>query len=255
MSKTLLAVLAVAVAILAGAYWYNGEKPTGDAAQKAQIANPASVNCVEVLGGQLDIVDEEGGQVGYCHLPDGRVCEEWALMRDGACNAPKIAAEKGVECYDGNQYFVLTKERDSDVGEDILVKRKDTPTQTLPCAYSVAPGDIELAEEGPTYYLGLTGVFLMLDHGTAPPPRGLTVYDMKKGKEVYADQYNQPFETSDGTFTYWQPTDTKPTTANCPDLAQLEESGLGAGIERHVRLDLATLKVTDFKEIRCSARQ
>lgn len=44
------------------------------------IANPASVFCVE-QGGTLEIVDEEGGQVGYCNLPDGRRIEEWEYYR------------------------------------------------------------------------------------------------------------------------------------------------------------------------------
>lgn len=53
------------------------------------LANPASVHCV-TLGGRLQIVSEgKRGQVGFCHLPDGRVCEEWALFRDGKCVAPK----------------------------------------------------------------------------------------------------------------------------------------------------------------------
>ncbi|MFA5108241.1 MAG: DUF333 domain-containing protein [Candidatus Micrarchaeia archaeon] len=47
------------------------------------IANPASANCIK-LGGKLEIKDEEGGQVGYCLLPDTTVCEEWALYR-GEC--------------------------------------------------------------------------------------------------------------------------------------------------------------------------
>jgi putative hemolysin len=32
-------------------------------------------------GGQVDIVDAEGGQVGYCELPDGRRIEEWEFYR------------------------------------------------------------------------------------------------------------------------------------------------------------------------------
>ncbi|MBI2611031.1 DUF333 domain-containing protein [Candidatus Kaiserbacteria bacterium] len=51
------------------------------------IANPASTNCVN-LGGTLEIVDEAEGQIGLCHMPDGRVCEEWALFRDGTCTIP-----------------------------------------------------------------------------------------------------------------------------------------------------------------------
>jgi putative hemolysin len=40
---------------------------------KAAIANPAS-----------ELRSEPNGTVGYCHLPDGRVVEEWALFRAGA---------------------------------------------------------------------------------------------------------------------------------------------------------------------------
>ena len=51
-------------------------------AQQPQVglANPASVHCVE-KGGKLEIRKEADGQTGYCHLPDGRVVEEWALFR------------------------------------------------------------------------------------------------------------------------------------------------------------------------------
>lgn len=53
------------------------------------LANPASVHCGK-LGGRLQIVSQgTRGQVGFCHLPDGRMCEEWALFRDGKCVAPK----------------------------------------------------------------------------------------------------------------------------------------------------------------------
>lgn len=44
------------------------------------LPNPASEFCVE-QGGRLEIRKEAGGDVGYCHLPDGRVIEEWAFFR------------------------------------------------------------------------------------------------------------------------------------------------------------------------------
>ena len=50
------------------------------------LANPASVYCVE-QNGLIEIVDTELGQVGYCEIPDGRVCEEWAYFNS-----------KGKEC-------------------------------------------------------------------------------------------------------------------------------------------------------------
>ena len=43
-------------------------------------ANPASEYCIQ-QGGQLNIKEEANGQVGYCHFADGRVVEEWALIR------------------------------------------------------------------------------------------------------------------------------------------------------------------------------
>lgn len=54
-----------------------------------QIANPASVFCVE-QGGRVEIVDEASGQVGYCNLPDGTRVEEWEYYRSqsvGTTNA------------------------------------------------------------------------------------------------------------------------------------------------------------------------
>lgn len=57
-----------------------------NASQSPQLANPASVNCIE-KGGKTRIVERPGGQVGMCDLPDGTTCEEWALFR-GKCPAP-----------------------------------------------------------------------------------------------------------------------------------------------------------------------
>ena len=44
------------------------------------MANPASVHCVKA-GGRVEIRKEAGGEAGYCHLPDGRVIEEWKFFR------------------------------------------------------------------------------------------------------------------------------------------------------------------------------
>lgn len=50
----------------------------------SQLANPASTYCIE-NGGDLNIVDTNEGQVGYCSFPNGKSCEEWAFFR-GDCN-------------------------------------------------------------------------------------------------------------------------------------------------------------------------
>lgn len=86
MTKTSWVFLAiVAVLGIAGAFWYQNTREA-PSEQQVGIANPASVNCVN-LGGRLELVADANGSAGYCHLPDGRVCEEWSLMR-GGCAAP-----------------------------------------------------------------------------------------------------------------------------------------------------------------------
>ena len=57
--------------------------PTEDKRAEVVIGmpNPASQYCVE-QGGRLEMKqDEQGGVYGVCHLPDGRVIEEWSLFR------------------------------------------------------------------------------------------------------------------------------------------------------------------------------
>lgn len=46
----------------------------------ASMTNPASQYCAE-LGGRLELRQEQAGEAGYCHLPDGTVVEEWELHR------------------------------------------------------------------------------------------------------------------------------------------------------------------------------
>jgi len=45
-----------------------------------EIANPASVNCINA-GGKLTIQRTPQGEFGMCQLPSGKVCEEWTLFR------------------------------------------------------------------------------------------------------------------------------------------------------------------------------
>ena len=51
-------------------------------AENIQIANPASVYCVQ-SGYTLEIrTSTGGGQYGVCIFPDGSECEEWAFFRN-----------------------------------------------------------------------------------------------------------------------------------------------------------------------------
>lgn len=70
-------ILAALTAFMAGC---STTQQTETTPEKIGMANPASQYCVEQKG-KLEIRDEANGQVGYCHLPNGQVVEEWALFR------------------------------------------------------------------------------------------------------------------------------------------------------------------------------
>ena len=54
--------------------------------ESGQVANPASVNCIN-KDGKLEIrKDASGGEFGMCIFPNGQECEEWAFMR-GQCSS------------------------------------------------------------------------------------------------------------------------------------------------------------------------
>ena len=57
---------------------------TGTSAARAQLANPASENCI-ARGGSLSILKSgSGGEYGLCRFADNLECEEWAMLR-GDC--------------------------------------------------------------------------------------------------------------------------------------------------------------------------
>ena len=73
-----LAAAAVLPVLMLGACGGGDDSPTVTTAPG--IANPAAEFCV-AQGGTVEIVDEAGGQVGYCILPDGSSVEEWEYFR------------------------------------------------------------------------------------------------------------------------------------------------------------------------------
>lgn len=61
---------------------------SGEESPMIGMSNPASDFCIQ-QGGKLEIRQEADGEAGYCHLPDGRVVEEWAFFRAESGKAGK----------------------------------------------------------------------------------------------------------------------------------------------------------------------
>ena len=84
-------VLVAWIGIFIWDYFANEEEiapPPSAVDDKSGLANPASVFCEE-QGGEIKMYENEEGQAGFCAFEDGRICEEWALFRQGECNAPE----------------------------------------------------------------------------------------------------------------------------------------------------------------------
>ncbi len=64
----------------------------------AQLANPASVNCVQ-KGYKLEIrAAADGSQTGYCIFSNGRECEEWAFFRGECDETHNLIHKEGQLC-------------------------------------------------------------------------------------------------------------------------------------------------------------
>ncbi len=73
-------VLAMTAVTSLAACEHHPEERSGRGVRPLRMPNPASLYCVK-KGGELKMETTDKGQVGYCHLPDGRVVEEWTLFR------------------------------------------------------------------------------------------------------------------------------------------------------------------------------
>ncbi len=119
------------------------------------LPNPASAYCLE-QGGVLELRQDESGAVsGYCRLPDGTVCEEWAFYR-GECPTvtptaqPEVWVTPAPEALQGLRAAVAATQ----------------PAQAFDCDYQVLP----LAappDQAPLWAVYSCG---MVNWQLAPPP-------------------------------------------------------------------------------------
>jgi hypothetical protein len=158
--------------------------------------------------------------------------------------------ENGLTCYENDKYFVI----DAGDNSNFLIKYKDTASQKINCLYNNEDGDYEIKGWAYWYYK-LQNNYLVIDSGTAPPPRGLDIYDLAKKQKIYENSYGSIISLDDSSIVFWKISDTEPTSENCPEKTGWEKEGLGAVIYEQVRLILASLEETNLNQMRCSATQ
>jgi len=86
--KKIIVIVIILILLITGVLIYlnlsASSKNKSDNSDKTQMANPASVYCVD-NGGKLEIRESGTGQYGECVFPDGRECEEWDFYNTKVC--------------------------------------------------------------------------------------------------------------------------------------------------------------------------
>jgi len=78
-------IIILSILIISTIFYFLVLKNDESSELNTQIANPASVFCIE-QGNNLTIkTNQDGSQSGYCVSPSNIECEEWAFFR-GECN-------------------------------------------------------------------------------------------------------------------------------------------------------------------------
>lgn len=190
-----------------------------------------------------------------CVLTKIQTCTDGS--KDGPClPANLFCSGEKIVCMENDKYFVITTEKVSPYGSpDFLIKYKKEKNQSIPCKYDVGKTDFEIKNQEMTNLLTMSDNFLVLDSGTAPLPRAISIYNLNTRKKVYSGLYSMPMNTYKDTLTYWEPTDIKITEENCPESKEWLKNGLGAHIESHITLDLTNLIKKELGEYRCSMEQ
>jgi hypothetical protein len=145
------------------------------------------------------------------------------LASMGLTAAALAATPQSVKCTE-NESFIVSARDGADVGSQIIVRKKSDPHAKIKCAFSPQPSDYIAAKNGEAkYVLSLQGNFLILDQGTGPSPRGLSVIDLPHRKQVWSGEY---YDEEAGVrvepqgIIFWRALgEAKP--ADCPDYRKI----------------------------------
>jgi hypothetical protein len=172
-------------------------------------------------------------------------------IQESAINSEKVT------CKENDKYFVIFKDDEGYVGEDLLIKYKTEEHQNFNCEYVVEKDDFEIQNnDSAQFFLGLENNSLILDRGTGPSFRDLMIYDLINRKKVFTENYaDEAILIENNSITYWSYTNTPATKKNCPKVDEYEGYGGTAGIESRTLLTLSDLKKKELGVYRCTYRQ
>ena len=166
--------------------------------------------------------------------------------------APALAQE--AQCFQNEQYLVITRERIDEVGADFIIRQ---PAKgKMACVYEERDGDRLIGGPGdPLHYESLVGQYLVLTRSTGPQG-DLVVYDLTT--ELYAPlidaRAGDDITITEQSITYWQAL-ILGTAVNCPEFADHKSYGLGSMIYEERVFDMDSVMITSTGNTRCSSTQ
>jgi hypothetical protein len=130
-----------------------------------------------------------------------------ALAQMAQAGTGLAATAPAVTCIENDDFVVMSREG-PDVGSDIIARKKPNPRAKASCVFKVQPSDYKIAKAGEAKYVkALQGNMLVLDQGTGPSPRGLSVVDLLRRKKVWSGEYyneEEDAKTGPQGVTFWR---------------------------------------------------
>lgn len=187
----------------------------------------------------------------------------WAAPASAHVFAPTVTS-----CIRNEVATVISSPKTDDAGMKFQVRRS-TPDVKADCALEARASDVVLGtgQMDALYYITLAKTFLILDAGTGPD-RGLVIYLVPEGKEVFSGGYSvqgrcdpttgcesDEFSIDETGLTFWREIPEKANAKNCPNYAKFMKATGSAAIEEKSLFRFSTRTVEPLKGRRCVQQQ
>lgn len=157
-------------------------------------------------------------------------------------------------------YMIYVIQSEDSPGQTIDIYKPSSPLRD-PCGpgrgakYYSLPAD---KTGGAGFFAGVSGDYLLVDQGTGPSYRTISIFDMReKTFPLLAVRYSDA-EIADGHFTYYETRDEVASALAkipCPKAAEWKRQGLDVVYEEKMSFDLKTGRESSLRLFRCSPAQ
>lgn len=112
-----------------------------------------------------------------------------AIHVEAAPQSQNSSGEKPA-CHTNDRFVVITRTADMVAGEEIIVRQQSVAGEKNQCNYPLMPSDFRAAKFGEAkYFVAILQNLLILDQGTGPSLRNISIINMSNGREVWKAPY------------------------------------------------------------------